>query len=175
MPSSPNPDPVTPGPGDKPPPAKGAVAAILGGAAFVSLFFASLDLLEGKRNVGYRDIVGIPTNCTGNTKNVVVGRYYSDAECELIDSGQALVHLAEVRKCTPGITGNQLVAAGLLTYNIGGPKYCRSTVARRFNAGDRRGACDAFPMWNRAGGRVVRGLVRRRAIERSICLKADPA
>ena len=148
------------------------VAGVLGGAALASLFMAMLTELEGKRNVGYRDIVGIATNCRGNTKNVVVGRYYSDAECDLIDSGQAIVHVAQVKRCTPRIAGNQLVAASLLAYNIGGAGYCRSTVARRFNAGDRRGACDAFRMWNKAGGRVIRGLVRRREIERGICLKA---
>lgn len=61
-------------------------------------------------------------------------------------------------------------AALQLSYNIGGRAFCNSTVARRFNAQDYIGACDAFLMWNRAGGRVVPGLVKRREAERQLCL-----
>ena len=45
-----------------------------------------------------------------------------------------------------------------------------SVEARRFNAGDWRGGCNAFLAWNRAVGKVVRGLTRRREAERKICL-----
>jgi lysozyme len=152
--------------------AKGkTLAGALGSAASAALLLATLTGYEGKRNVGYRDIVGIPTACMGDTKDVVVGKFYSDAECQMRLERQALVHVTEVQRCTPTITGNQLVAAGSLAYNIGGSAYCRSTVARRFNAGDRRGACNAFLAWNRAGGRVVAGLARRREGERTLCLK----
>jgi lysozyme len=58
----------------------------------------------------------------------------------------------------------------LLTYNIGGAAYCRSTVARRFNAGRWKEGCDAYLMWNRGGGRVIRGLTLRRQDERKLCL-----
>jgi lysozyme len=44
-------------------------------------------------------------------------------------------------------------------------------VDRRFDAGDRRGACDAFLMWNKAGGHAVAGLTNRRRAERALCLK----
>jgi len=64
----------------------------------------------------------------------------------------------------------QLIASVSLAYNIGTGGFCRSTAARRFNAGNWRGGCDAFLMWNRAGGRVVRGLTLRRQRERAICL-----
>ena len=66
---------------------------------------------------------------------------------------------------------HQLMASMLLSYNIGKSAFCRSTVARRFNAGDIRGGCDAFLMWNKAGGREVRGLLNRRRDERRICLE----
>ena len=58
-----------------------------------------------------------------------------------------------------------------LSYNIGMRAFCGSTVARRANAGDITGACNAIPMWNKAGGRVVKGLVNRRAEEKRICLE----
>lgn len=152
-------------------PGRKTIAGVLGSAALAAALMATLTRLEGKRNVGYRDIVELPTNCRGNTRDVVVGRRYSDAECDRIDEAQAIAHAEQVLACTPRLTGYQLEAATLLAYNIGGARYCRSTVARRFNAGDLRGACDAFRAYNRAGGRVVRGLVNRRDFERSICLK----
>lgn len=54
------------------------------------------------------------------------------------------------------------------------PKVTRAewiAAVRRFSAGNWRGGCDAFLMWNKAGGRVVRGLSLRRARERALCLK----
>ncbi|WP_373929255.1 lysozyme [Sphingomonas aerolata] len=61
-----------------------------------------------------------------------------------------------------------------LAYNIGTGGYCGSTVDRRFDAGQWRAACDAFLLWNKAGGRVVNGLDRRRRAERDLCLKDLP-
>ncbi|WP_416365688.1 lysozyme [Sphingomonas aerolata] len=69
---------------------------------------------------------------------------------------------------------NQLAAAISLAYNIGTGGYCGSTVDRRFDAGQWRAACDAFLLWNKAGGRVVNGLDRRRRAERDLCLKDLP-
>jgi lysozyme len=57
-----------------------------------------------------------------------------------------------------------------LAYNIGAGAFCRSTVVKRFNAMDYEGACDAFLMWNKVGGREVRGLTKRRERERELCL-----
>ena len=41
----------------------------------------------------------------------------------------------------------------------------RSTLLRRLNAGNRDGAALEFHRWNRAAGKVLKGLVRRRASE----------
>lgn len=154
---------------------KKTLAGVMGSAALAALAMAGLTTWEGKRNVAYRDIVGVVTACRGTTKGVQMGRIYTDAQCDAMDEASAIEHAEGVRRCTPGLAGNQLVAATLLTYNIGVGGYCKSTAARRFNAQDLRGGCDAFLMWNRAGGRVVQGLVNRRAYERSLCLKGLPS
>jgi lysozyme len=156
----------------EPPSAKGRLATLLGLPAAAALM-ATIALWEGKENVGYFDVVGVATACYGDTSNVTIGKRYSDAECAERLERQAVAHIEPVLRCTPRLKGrgNQLVAAGSLAYNIGAAAYCRSTVDRRFDAGDFRGACNAFLMWNRAGGRVVRGLVRRRHYERRLCLK----
>lgn len=52
-----------------------------------------------------------------------------------------------------------------LAYNIGVSSFARSTVLRCFNRGDDKGAASAFSGWNKADGRVLSGLVRRRASE----------
>lgn len=52
-----------------------------------------------------------------------------------------------------------------LAYNIGLSALARSTVLRLHRAGDYAGAAKAFAMWNKAGGRVLAGLTRRRAAE----------
>lgn len=149
---------------------KKTLAGVLGSAALAALAMAGLTTWEGKRNVAYRDIVGVVTACRGTTQGVQMGRVYTDAQCDAMDEASAVQHAEGVRRCTPRLAGNQLVAATLLTYNIGVGGYCGSTAARRFNAGDTKGGCDAFLMWNRAGGKVVQGLVNRRTYERRLCL-----
>jgi lysozyme len=46
---------------------------------------------------------------------------------------------------------------------------CDSTLRKMANVGDWVGACAQLDRWNKAGGRVVRGLVYRRADERAVC------
>ena len=55
-----------------------------------------------------------------------------------------------------------------LGYNIGVGGFGRSSVRRLTNAGDYTGAARAFGLWNKAGGRVLPGLTRRRAEERAM-------
>ncbi len=61
-----------------------------------------------------------------------------------------------------------------LTWNIGVGGICRSTALRRLNEGDVAGACEALTWWNRAGQRVVRGLVNRREDEYRLCMLGAP-
>lgn len=121
----------------------------------------------------YADIVGVWTICDGDTKGVRPGMVETQAGCRDRLERQLIAHAAPVLKCVPGLKGrdNQLVASVSLAYNIGTSGFCRSTAARRFNAGEWRRGCDAFLMWNKAGGRVVRGLALRRERERALCLK----
>lgn len=80
-------------------------------------------------------------------------------------------HLAEfgegVDKALAGkpATAAQKAAMTSLAYNIGIGAFSRSTVLKRHRAGDYAGAAAAFGMWNKAGGRVMKGLVRRREAE----------
>ncbi len=159
--------------------AKIAAGGGLAAATSLALVMAVGALMhdEGLRTVDYRDIAGVPTACYGHTgTGVAVGTRRSADECQLLLGSDARAHLLGVTGCVPALARrpSQLAAATRLSYNIGVAAFCRSTVARRFNAGDWRGGCDAFLAWNKAriGGRLVavRGLADRRQRERSMCL-----
>lgn len=64
------------------------------------------------------------------------------------------------------LTDNQKDALTSLTYNIGSGNFKTSTVCKRVKTNkDDRTIKDAFNMWNKSGGEVLKGLVRRRAEE----------
>ncbi len=66
---------------------------------------------------------------------------------------------------TSPTTQNQFDAMVALCYNIGIAAFKKSTVLRKHKAGDYHGAAVAFGMWVKNDGKVMRGLVRRRAAE----------
>lgn len=162
--------------GEPPKPKKGRLAALLGGLGFATLLGVTLDRWEGNELKGYRDIAGIATACRGVTGNgIIAGKLYTRAQCDALNEEAAARHVEGVLRCTPRLQGYQLTAAASFAYNVGVQAYCGSTAARRFNAGDLRGGCDAFLPWDKArvNGRlvVVRGLQLRRQSERAICLR----
>ena len=127
---------------------------------------------EGVRTVAYRDIVGIPTVCFGETRGVKMGDAYTLEQCQVMLGDGLKEFSAGVDKClkvnTPDLT---YVAIVSWAYNVGLGAACKSTLMRKANAGDLLGACNQLPRWNRAGGKVVRGLTRRRADEKAMCIK----
>lgn len=171
-------------PGYGPPPTSAAkpprktLIGVIGAAAalIVAPFVSGWESGGTPRLVAYQDIVKVWTICGGETLGVKPGMVETVAGCELREEAALIRHAEPVLVCTPALRTHpyQLSAAISLAYNIGTGGYCGSTVARRFKAGDWRGACDAFLMWNRAGGQVVRGLDRRRRAERDLCLKELP-
>lgn len=89
------------------------------------------------------------------------------------------LHLAEfgegVDRALAGkpATAAQKAALVALAYNIGLSAFSRSTVLKRHRAGDYAGAANAFAMWNKAGGRELTGLTRRRAAEAELYRKGS--
>lgn len=72
-------------------------------------------------------------------------------------------------------TQPQFDAMVSLAYNIGVGAFERSSVARHHRNGAHLAAADAFRLWNKAGGKVWNGLVRRREAERALYLSEVPA
>lgn len=69
------------------------------------------------------------------------------------------------------INQNQFDALVSLAYNIGEAAFKGSTLVKQLNAANYKAAADQFPQWNKGGGKVLKGLVRRRAAEAELFLK----
>lgn len=146
------------------------------GGAILAAAIVLIGGWEGMKTVAYPDKLadGIPTVCFGETRGVKLGDTYTPEQCRVMLGDGIHDFEKGIRACLKSpdaIPAKSYVAFLSLSYNIGVRAFCGSSVARRANAGDIKGACDAVTMWNRAGGRVVQGLVNRRADERRICLE----
>jgi lysozyme len=71
------------------------------------------------------------------------------------------------------LTANQYGALTSFTFNLGEGNLAKSTLLKKLNAGDYAGAAKEFPRWNKAGGKVMNGLTRRRKAEAELFLKPD--
>lgn len=142
-----------------------------GAAAIVLAIAAALaSRWEGVKYQPYRDPIGIWTVCYGHTgPDVKPGRDYTKAECEgLLQQDMAEANRI-VRRCIPNAPQGVEAALTDAAYNIGPSVVCGSTLQRKALAGDWAGACAELSRWNRAGGRVFRGLTLRRMDERKVC------
>jgi lysozyme len=74
--------------------------------------------------------------------------------------------VVNIVKNSPPLAQHQLDALASFAYNVGLGGYLESTLRRKLLAGDKAGAADEFLRWNKAGGRVLPGLTRRREAER---------
>ena len=145
---------------------------IAGSVALTALATLTISQFEGRELRAYQDIVRVWTICDGETKGVKPGDVATPAECDAMLAKNLVVYEAGLDRClTATVPGKTKVAFLSWTYNVGVGAACKSTLVKKANAGDIRGACDALMNWNRAGGKVVRGLTDRRAAERKLCLE----
>ena len=128
---------------------------------------------EGLSLVAYKDIVGVPTVCYGETRGVLMSDRYTKKQCE--DMLKASV--AEYyEKLQPYMTNKEMpvgVQASLLelAYNVGISAAGKSTMMKLANQGKYKEACNELDKWVKAGGGRVQGLVNRRADSKvNLCL-----
>ena len=141
------------------------------GAGVVALVVPCVSYYEGTILRTYLDPVGIPTACTGHTgPDVKAGQVYTPEQCDNILATDLYKHDAEIQRCIHvPLTDGQHAAFLSFAFNVGASKFCKSTLNRKLNAGDYPGACAELSKWVYAGGRVLPGLVKRRAAERKLC------
>lgn len=133
------------------------------------------DGLEGVRYQPYQDVVGVWTVCYGHTgKDIMLGKTYTKAECQvLLDKDlNAVARLinAYIKVPLPETTRGALYS---FAYNVGAGNFKSSTLLRKINRGDSKGACEQLRVWIYAGKKVWKGLITRREIEREVCLWGD--
>lgn len=154
---------------------RGGLAAIVGAiaAAAIVVFTPSN---EGTVLKTYRDPAGVLTYCTGATEDAQWGRTYTREECLAQLDHDLTRHAAGIAQCVDmdKLTDGQKIAYVDFAFNVGVTAFCRSTVARKAKVGDMQGSCDALLMWDKAGGKVLPGLVKRRQAERTYCLGGKP-
>jgi len=128
---------------------------------------------EGLRLLAYRDTVGVWTIGYGATRGVKAGMSITKEQAErmLLNDVQRFEPEVERLVKVP-LSGNQWDALVSFTYNLGASNLESSTLLRLLNVGDYAGAAEQFPRWNKAGGKVLSGLVRRREVERVLFLEA---
>lgn len=125
---------------------------------------------EGLETTAYRDPIGIPTICYGHTSTAQIGQTKTIVECQELLSSDLLVAISDVEsRVKAPLTVERRAALVSFVFNVGGTKFGSSTLLRKLNAGDARGACAELSRWVYAGGVKLKGLVARRDEERALC------
>ncbi|MEM9807132.1 MAG: lysozyme [Cyanobacteria bacterium P01_D01_bin.56] len=129
---------------------------------------------EGLRLRAYQDAVGVWTIGYGTTRGVKPGQEISEAQAEsLLKTDLNRFERAVNQSVRIPINDNQFAALVSFTYNVGSGALKSSTLLKKLNRRDVYGASNEFLRWNRAGGRVLAGLTRRRKAERAMFLGQD--
>ncbi|MCM2759589.1 lysozyme [Enterobacter hormaechei subsp. steigerwaltii] len=137
---------------------------------------ALIKQFEGCKLTAYQDSVGVWTIGYGWTqpvdgKPIRAGMTIKQETAErLLKTGLVSYESDVSRLVKVGLTQGQFDALVSFTYNLGARSLSTSTLLRKLNAGDYAGAADEFLRWNKAGGKVLNGLARRREAERALFL-----
>ena len=139
---------------------------------------AALELIkefEGFRGEAYLDPVGIWTIGYGTTSAAgvgivpVVGMSITKDKAEWYLQKGIDKFAGEIGPMIkPAINDNQFGAFVSLAYNIGSGGFKRSSALRHFNNGELERAAKSILLWNKGGGKVLSGLVRRRKAEKAL-------
>lgn len=144
-----------------------AAVAITGAVGMAGVLVSHF---EGRSLVAYLDPVGIPTICEGVTRGVRLGQSKTPAQCDGLLRQELTIAMAGVdRNVIKPQPETRRAALASFVYNVGETQFKTSTLLRKLNAGDARGACAELSRWVYARGKKLQGLVNRRAAERELC------
>jgi lysozyme len=126
---------------------------------------------EGFRARAYRDAVGVWTIGYGHT--AMAGAPQVKAGLSVTREKAAQILVRDVVQFSEGVASavkvelndNQFSALVSFAYNVGLGNFRKSSVLKAVNAEDHDTVPRRLALWNRAGGRVLPGLVTRRAAE----------
>ncbi len=127
---------------------------------------------EGLRLSAYQCAAGVWTIGYGHTAGVKPGDTITEDEALrlLLADLRAAEETVERLVHVP-LTDNRFGALTSFVFNVGQDAFARSTLLRKLNAGDYEAVSGELARWTRAGGRVVQGLVNRRAAESGLWVR----
>ena len=135
---------------------------------------ALIQKFEGFCGKAYKCPAGIWTYGYGHTRGVKQGDIIPKARAleilrqDLQEAGETVNRLVTVP-----LTQGQYDALCSFIFNLGARNFRNSTLLRKLNDGDYKGAANEFLRWTKAGGRELPGLVKRRKAERQLFLSED--
>ena len=125
-----------------------------------------LKFFEGCKLTAYQDSVGVWTIGYGHTKGVLEGMTITQEGAEQLLQTELEEYEGYIEKyVTVPLTQNQFDALVVWVYNLGPTNFRNSTLLKELNAGNYNAAGQEITRWNKAGGKVLAGLVKRREAE----------
>jgi lysozyme len=132
---------------------------------------------EGCHLKPYRDPIGLYTigwgHLIGDGKSLPIEWFREltqDEADELLKKDLVRFERGVERLCPFNLTQPRFDALVSFAFNLGLGNLQASTLRRKHNRSDVLGAANEFPRWNKAGGKVLRGLTRRREAEKALYL-----
>ena len=103
--------------------------------------------------------------------DVVPGKVITEAEAEkLLQEDLGRFERAVTALVAVSLTDNQFAALVSFAFNCGAGNFRRSTLLKKVLLQDFSGAAAEFPRWDKAGGKALAGLTRRRLAEQELFL-----
>ena len=138
--------------------------------------FALIKSFEGLRLTAYSDPATGAAPWTigyGATRGVTKGMTITSEQAERMLQNDIARFEPELESLVKvPLSQNQWDALMSFVYNLGSANLASSMLLKLLNAGDYARAADQFPRWNKAGGKELPGLTKRRAAEQALFLSA---
>jgi len=128
---------------------------------------------EGCKLKAYKDCIGVVTIGWGQTKGIKEGMTWTQNQADEDLIKTALEVLNQAIKASPilaTVNMEKLAAIADFIYNLGVGNYAKSTLKKQVDAGNWLAASSEIKKWNKAGGKVLKGLTIRRNKEAELIL-----
>lgn len=123
---------------------------------------------EGFEAKAYKCPAGVWTIGYGHTLNVRPNDVITEAQASALLEEELQDYAAKVAKIVPSANQNQFDAMVSFAYNLGVNALGTSTLLKKHLAGDFKGAQAEFLRWDKAAGKVLAGLTKRRQHESAL-------
>lgn len=159
-------------PADQTPPSGGPPIRMAIGALVLSAAgFTGILMHEGYSDRAYVPVPGdVQTIGFGTTDGVKAGDKITPPQAVVRALRDVQKYEGAVRQCVRvPLAQHEYDAYISLSYNIGTGAFCSSTLVRKLNTGDYKGACGEILRWDRFQGKPLPGLTARRREEYALC------